>query len=305
MSQEHTPIVKPDAAKLIATFLKNDQLNPQEVQYLGMMLDVHVNGQIKTDRTGTGTRSQFGKMMRFNLLEGIPMLTTKKLHLKSIIHELIWFLAGDTNIRYLQENGVRIWDEWADANGNLGPVYGAQWRKWDDTKILSTTFDTAEIEKMIANGYHTRGIFNETIWRNGSEFVDTMAVLQKKYDQITDALNLIKNNPDSRRIIVNAWNVGDVAGMKLPPCHAMYQFYVSDLTVDERVEMHDTIVRKEESEWREKGSKDWMENMEMRSYRYGRTLWPTDDEEAHAALDRHTTIPRKKLSCMLYQRSLN
>lgn len=142
-------------------------------------------GATKTDRTGTGTISVFGHQMRFDLQEGFPLLTTKKLHLKSIIHELLWFLKGDTNIKYLTENDVRIWDEWADENGNLGPVYGAQWRSWP-----------------AADGRHI--------------------------DQITQVVNQIKNSPDSRRMIVSAWNVGEIDKMKLPPCHAFFQFYVAD-----------------------------------------------------------------------------
>lgn len=143
------------------------------------------NGAQKHDRTGTGTISVFGYQMRFNLQEGFPMVTTKKLHLKSIIHELIWFLTGDTNIKYLKDNGVRIWDEWADEDGNLGPVYGSQWRSWPTP-----------------DGQHI--------------------------DQITNIINTIKNNPDSRRIIVSAWNVAEIENMALPPCHAFFQFYVAD-----------------------------------------------------------------------------
>ncbi len=154
-------------------------------QYLDLMQHVLDNGTQKHDRTGTGTISVFGHQMRFNLQEGFPMVTTKKLHLKSIIHELIWFLSGDTNIKYLKENGVRIWDEWADEDGNLGPVYGSQWRSWPKP-----------------NG--------ETI------------------DQISQIINTIKNNPDSRRIIVSAWNVAEIENMALPPCHAFFQFYVAD-----------------------------------------------------------------------------
>ena len=143
------------------------------------------NGTLKNDRTGTGTKSVFGYQMRFNLADGFPLLTTKKLHLKSIIYELLWFLNGDTNVHYLQEHGVRIWNEWADENGELGPVYGAQWRSWrcPDGKFI---------------------------------------------DQIKEAVDTIKNNPDSRRIIVSAWNVADIHNMKLPPCHALFQFYVAD-----------------------------------------------------------------------------
>ncbi|MCK5395722.1 MAG: thymidylate synthase [Gammaproteobacteria bacterium] len=154
-------------------------------QYLDLMRHVRDNGTKKEDRTGTGTVSVFGHQMRFDLSEGFPMVTTKKCHLKSIVHELLWFLSGDTNIKYLQENGVRIWNEWADEDGNLGPVYGYQWRNWP-----------------AANGAHV--------------------------DQITQIIDQIKNNPDSRRIIVSAWNVGEIENMALPPCHMMFQFYVAD-----------------------------------------------------------------------------
>ncbi|WP_342328752.1 thymidylate synthase [Pedobacter sp. FW305-3-2-15-E-R2A2] len=154
-------------------------------QYLDLMQHVLDHGTQKHDRTGTGTISVFGYQMRFNLQEGFPMVTTKKLHLKSIIHELIWFLSGDTNIKYLKDNGVKIWDEWADANGNLGPVYGSQWRSWPTPD-------------------------------------------GRKIDQISQIINTIKNNPDSRRIIVSAWNVADIEEMALPPCHAFFQFYVAD-----------------------------------------------------------------------------
>ncbi len=154
-------------------------------QYHDLMRHVLQNGATKTDRTGTGTVSVFGYQMRFDLQEGFPMLTTKKLHLKSILHELLWFLKGDTNIQYLKENGVKIWDEWADENGNLGPVYGSQWRSWQ-----------------AADG--------------------------RTIDQITQVVNQIKTNPDSRRMIVSAWNVGEIDKMKLPPCHAFFQFYVAN-----------------------------------------------------------------------------
>lgn len=154
-------------------------------QYLDLMQLVLDKGTQKHDRTGTGTISIFGHQMRFNLQEGFPLVTTKKLHLKSIIHELIWFLSGDTNIKYLKDNNVKIWDEWADENGDLGPVYGSQWRSWPKP-----------------DGGHI--------------------------DQIAQIINTIKNNPDSRRIIVSAWNVADVEHMALPPCHAFFQFYVAD-----------------------------------------------------------------------------
>lgn len=154
-------------------------------QYLDLMQHIIDHGVKKEDRTGTGTLSVFGYQMRFDLSEGFPCVTTKKLHLRSIIHELLWFLQGDTNIKYLKENGVSIWDEWADENGNLGPVYGYQWRSWPTP-----------------SGEHV--------------------------DQITQVIDQIKNNPDSRRLIVSAWNVGEINNMALPPCHAFFQFYVAD-----------------------------------------------------------------------------
>lgn len=154
-------------------------------QYQDLLRRILTEGVRKNDRTGTGTISIFGNQMRFRLADGFPLLTTKKLHLKSIIYELLWFLKGDTNVRYLQDHGVRIWNEWADDNGDLGPVYGHQWRAWPDGK---------------------GGVI----------------------DQIQNAVDLIKNNPDSRRIIVSAWNVAEVGQMALPPCHTMFQFYVAE-----------------------------------------------------------------------------
>ncbi len=154
-------------------------------QYLDLLQHVLEHGTQKSDRTGTGTISVFGHQMRFDLSQGFPLLTTKKVHLKSIIHELLWFLKGDTNIAYLKQNGVSIWDEWADANGDLGPIYGYQWRSWP-----------------VADGRHI--------------------------DQISEVIEALKHNPDSRRIIVSAWNVGEIQNMKLPPCHAFFQFYVAD-----------------------------------------------------------------------------
>ena len=154
-------------------------------QYHVLLRHILDHGVRKTDRTGTGTLSCFGHQLRFDLGQGFPMLTTKKLHMKSIVHELLWFLAGDTNVKYLQDNGVKIWDEWADADGNLGPVYGYQWRNWPTP--------------------------------NGGSI-----------DQITKLVEMIKRNPDSRRLIVTAWNPADVDRMALPPCHCLFQFYVAD-----------------------------------------------------------------------------
>ena len=154
-------------------------------QYLTLLEHVKQNGQKKEDRTGTGTMSVFGYQMRFNLNEGFPLLTTKKVHLKSVIYELLWFLSGDTNIKFLKDNGVSIWDEWADENGNLGPVYGHQWRSWPTSE-------------------------------------------GREIDQISNLINQIKKTPESRRLIVSAWNVGEINKMKLPPCHCFFQFYVAD-----------------------------------------------------------------------------
>lgn len=154
-------------------------------QYLDLLHRILEEGKVKTDRTGTGTKSVFGHQMRFNLEDGFPLLTTKKLHLKSIIYELLWFLKGDTNVKYLQEHGVRIWNEWADENGDLGPVYGHQWRSWPD---------------------HRGGTI----------------------DQIQNVIDLIKQHPDSRRMLVTAWNPADISEMALPPCHCLFQFYVAD-----------------------------------------------------------------------------
>ena len=154
-------------------------------QYLNLLHRILEEGKVKTDRTGTGTKSVFGHQMRFNLEDGFPVLTTKKLHLKSIIYELLWFLKGDTNVKYLQEHGVSIWNEWADENGDLGPVYGHQWRSWPD---------------------HRGGTI----------------------DQIQNVIDLIKHHPDSRRMLVTAWNPADISEMALPPCHCLFQFYVVD-----------------------------------------------------------------------------
>ena len=154
-------------------------------QYLDLLRHIRANGVMKEDRTGTGTQSVFGYQMRFNLADGFPLLTTKKVHLKSIIHELLWFIAGDTNVRYLQENGVTIWDEWADENGDLGPVYGHQWRSWPtpDGRVI---------------------------------------------DQLSNVIDLIQHHPDSRRMLVSAWNPGEIDQMALPPCHCLFQFYVAE-----------------------------------------------------------------------------
>jgi len=177
------PRSRPGASVTIAVVFSRGEIPVRP--YLDFMRHVRDHGRRKDDRTGTGTLSVFGYQMRFDLAAGFPLLTTKKLHTRSIIHELLWFLAGDTNVRYLRENGVTIWDEWADANGDLGPIYGHQWRSWP-------------------------------------------APDGRKIDQLSEVMAEIRRNPSSRRLIVSAWNVGDIPRMKLPPCHAFFQFYVAD-----------------------------------------------------------------------------
>lgn len=206
-------------------------------QYLQLMESVLSFGHEKKDRTGTGTRSLFGAQMRFDLTEGFPLVTTKKVHLRSIIHELLWFLKGDTNIGYLKDNNVSIWDEWADENGDLGPVYGKQWRDW-----------------VGADGRH--------------------------HDQITKVIDQLRNDPDNRRIIVSAWNVGELDEMALAPCHSFFQFYTRELTLYERA-----LAAKE------KGTEDYYLNLNEKH-----------QEQLHYEFD-ELAVPRRGLSCQLYQRS--
>lgn len=171
-------------------------------QYHDLLQHILDHGKYRDDRTGTGTYSVFGYQMRFNLQDGFPLLTTKKLHIPSIFHELLWFVSGNTNIRYLQDNGVRIWNEWADENGDLGPVYGAQWRNWRKTTR------------------HTKWSTNDCLG------FPTVTYRQESVDQLANVISEIKRNPNSRRLIVSAWNVGDIDKMALPPCHTLFQFYV-------------------------------------------------------------------------------
>ncbi len=213
-------------------------------QYLDLLRQIKTTGVVKTDRTGTGTKSIFGPQMRFDLRQGFPLLTTKKVHLKSIIYELLWFLKGDTNTKYLKDNGVTIWNEWEDANGDLGPVYGKQWRSWQG-----------------ADG--------------------------KTYDQIQAVIDTLKKSPDSRRIIVNAWNVAELADMALTPCHCLFQFYTAPLTYAERVNLlHETGTRFQPTP-REDG-------FEM--------LTDSQAAEYMTECDR-VGIPAFRLDCQLYQRS--
>lgn len=180
-------------------------------QYLDLLDRILMTGIRKTDRTGTGTLSVFGHQMRFDLAAGFPMVTTKRLPLKAIVHELLWFLKGDTNIRYLKENGVSIWDEWADENGELGPVYGSQWRSWPGRLEMVTSREPPR-NAILLHRHGEEGFY----------------AVNRPIDQISNVVEMIRKNPDSRRLIVSAWNPAEVDQMALPPCHALFQFYVAD-----------------------------------------------------------------------------
>jgi thymidylate synthase len=221
-----------------------------DTEYLRLMHTTLMTGNTKTDRTGTGTRSIFGYQMRFDLMKGFPLLTTKKVHTRSIVHELLWFLNGDTNVKYLQDNGVSIWDDWADEDGELGPIYGYQWRSWPAHTVVGDTY------------------FGESI------------------DQITKLIDQIKTNPDSRRLLVSAWNPAQIDEMKLPPCHALFQFYTRELTLEQRdaLSPNPAFYR---------GTDTW-----------GAALRGVPDNVAYAHEHFDATgVPRRALDCQLYQRS--
>ena len=185
-------------------------------QYLELMKDIVDNGVDREDRTGVGTRGVFGRQIRYDLSQGFPLMTTKRLHLRSIIHEMLWFLSGDTNIKYLNDNGVRIWNEWADENGELNGIYGEQWRAWDDTRTLP------EEEYLAKTGEFSERGFTLLHQCNGA------AVIQRKVDQVSEVISALKNNPSSRRIILSGWNASRIEEMTLPPCHTLYQFHVAE-----------------------------------------------------------------------------
>ncbi|HBZ1698314.1 TPA: thymidylate synthase [Salmonella enterica subsp. enterica serovar Enteritidis] len=245
-------------------------------QYLALMQDILDNGVVKKDRTGVGTLSVFGRQLRFDLKEGFPLVTTKKVHLKSIIHELLWFLNGDTNVKYLQENGVRIWNEWSDEEGNLGPVYGKQWREWRDCKVVEC-HDVRRTQQLMQRGYKYIG--------NMKEDGTTYLVYEKPHDQISKVIQQLREDPDSRRIIVSAWNVSDLDDMALNPCHNYFQFYTTEMTVLERLD------------WYEVNEPEKFANAPLINHE------DIDDEERlHETLDREG-IPRRKLSCFYMMRS--
>lgn len=245
-------------------------------QYLALMQDILDNGVVKKDRTGVGTLSVFGRQLRFDLKEGFPLVTTKKVHLKSIIHELLWFLNGDTNVKYLQENGVKIWNEWSDEEGNLGPVYGKQWREWRDCKVVEC-HDVRRTQQLMQRGYKYIG--------NMKEDGTTYLVYEKAHDQISKVIQQLREDPDSRRIIVSAWNVGDLDDMALNPCHNYFQFYTTEMTLLERL--------------------DWYEVNEPEKFANAPLINHEDidsEERLHETLDREG-IPRRKLSCFYMMRS--
>ena len=245
-------------------------------QYLALMQDILDNGVVKKDRTGVGTLSVFGRQLRFDLKEGFPLVTTKKVHLKSIIHELLWFLNGDTNVKYLQENGVKIWNEWSDEEGNLGPVYGKQWREWRDCKVVEC-HDVGRTQQLMQRGYKYIG--------NMKEDGTTYLVYEKAHDQISKVIQQLREDPDSRRIIVSAWNVSDLDDMALNPCHNYFQFYTTEMPLLERL--------------------DWYEVNEPEKFASAPLInhEDIDDEERlHETLDREG-IPRRKLSCFYMMRS--
>lgn len=244
--------------------------------YLALMQDILDNGVVKKDRTGVGTLSVFGRQLRFDLKEGFPLVTTKKVHLKSIIHELLWFLNGDTNVKYLQENGVKIWNAWSDEEGNLGPVYGKQWREWRDCKVVEC-HDVRRTQQLMQRGYKYIG--------NMKEDGTTYLVYEKAHDQISKVIQQLREDPDSRRIIVSAWNVPDLDDMALNPCHNYFQFYTTEMTLLERL--------------------DWYEVNEPEKFANAPLINHEDidnEERLHETLDREG-IPRRKLSCFFLMRS--
>ena len=249
-------------------------------QYQDLMAEVFAKGTPKKDRTGTGTLSIFGHQMRFNLQEGFPLVTTKRCHLRSIIHELLWFLKGDTNVKYLNDNGVTIWDEWKNKDGDLGPVYGKQWRSWPDIRAVPYE----QFNELTAAGYED---LDAATWSMDENC--TLYFVQKTIDQISKVMDQLKNDPDNRRIIVSAWNVADLDDMALAPCHAFFQFYTREMDFEER------------ESW-------FFDNHDQTKFNYfiselnSRNL----DREAYEG-ERYQYIvensPERVLSCQLYQRS--
>lgn len=250
-------------------------------QYLDLMRTVMKEGHQKEDRTGTGTISIFGHQMRFHLSDGFPLVTTKKCHLRSIIHELLWFLNGDTNIQYLKDNNVSIWDEWADEHGNLGPVYGQQWREWRDVRLVDGVDEEGTAATLKA-GY---GYVGEFFDRVKGYYV---SVYEKNHDQISKVIEQLRTDPDNRRIIVSAWNVGELDEMALAPCHSFFQFYSREMTTDERWDwIFDSSYSDEHDELVDHLNKG---NNTRDMFEDGRHDWMNE------------RAPKRILSCQLYQR---
>lgn len=243
-------------------------------QYHGLLREVLATGAVKKDRTGTGTTSIFGPQMRFDLRDGFPLVTTKRCHLRSIIHELLWFLNGDTNIKYLNDNNVTIWDEWADESGNLGPVYGKQWRDWVDIKTV-LLWDEEGQQTLEAKGY-------ERLGNDDAPSSQCQVYYRRSTDQISTVLEQLRNDPDNRRIIVSAWNVGELGEMALAPCHSFFQFYTRELSLEERVN------------WAEANDNELWSDYTHATF--------VDIDTRNAWLDR-ANVPSRALSCQLYQRS--
>lgn len=261
-------------------------------QYLDLLKDILDNGEIKGDRTGTGTKSVFGRQMRFNLQEGFPLLTTKKLHTRSIFVELLWFLRGDTNIKYLHDHNVKIWDQWADANGDLGPVYGKQWRSWPGKLTLRRT---DQVDPLMALSV---GMLKDE---------DNLGVvaIQQTIDQISNVVHQLKTNPNSRRLIVSAWNPAEVDSMALPPCHCLFQFYTRPLTLSQRIDWFIADVEY----FMKHSNPELREVAEQRFRAYNELPKPDNSERldlwvdaVHTQLDSQC-VPRLYLDCQLYQRS--
>jgi len=257
-------------------------------EYLDFLNDIIENGRDKGDRTGTGTRAVFGRSMRFDLSEGFPLLTTKSVHFKSIVHELLWFLSGDTNNNTLKQNGVRIWDEWALENGDLGPIYSKQWVSWEDTKCIPS-------QEWVSNpAYREAGYEQVTEFTDGADGSATV-VIRRKINQIQNAIDTLRSNPNSRRILVSAWNPADLPDESvspqdnvkngkaaLPACHTLFQFYTEEMPLSERL--------------------TWAYGNRPEILNDCQDALCTRAEVGHSLLDKHS-VPRHTLSCLMYQRS--
>jgi len=254
--------------------MNETQVRPVQTQYEDMMRFIRDHGRYKGDRTGTGTKSIFGYQLRYNLQHGFPLITTKKVATKPMVTELLWFLKGDTNIGYLHEHGCHIWDEWADKDGNLGPVYGAQWRAWPGKFAVMQTASMASPERQLPDG--ARDVVN-IVGQTG----DLHTIYQEPIDQIEWVVNRLKTNPDCRRIIVSAWNVAELPKMALMPCHALFQFYTHELTLKERQDLY--LTDEPQPDYAAETDEAVMQHL-------------------HKFLDEQG-VPRRALSCQLYQRS--